>query len=94
MNKKEVIFILKLLSERLFFPVHIRYAHDGFGCLPHAIGRSVRCTCLSDGEMTRWNRSEFIGVLDDKFLPEWAKPKLAELNAQEQTEALGGMNMK
>ena len=70
------------------------YAHDGFGCSPHAIGRSVRCTCLSDGEMTRWNRSEFIGVLDDKFLPEWAKPKLAELQAQEQTEALGGMNMK
>ena len=70
------------------------YAHDGFGCSPHAIGRSVRCTCLSDGEMTRWNRNEFIGVLDDKFLPEWAKPKLAELNAQEQTEALGGMNMK
>ena len=22
------------------------YAHDGFGCSPHAIGRSVRCTCL------------------------------------------------
>lgn len=96
MNKKEVIFILKLLSERLFFPVHIRYAHDGFGCSPHAIGRSVRCTCLGDGEMTRWNRSEFIGVLDDEFLPEWAKPKLAELNAQEQTDAptMGGMNMK
>ena len=72
------------------------YAHDGFGCSPHAIGRSVRCTCLSDGEMTRWNRSEFIGVLDDKFLPEWAKPKLAELQAQEQTDAptMGSMNMK
>ena len=72
------------------------YAHDGFGCSPHAIGRSVRCTCLSDGEMTRWNRNEFIGVLDDQFLPEWAKPKLAELQAQEQTDAptMGGMNMK
>lgn len=43
------------------------YAHDGFGCSPHAIGRSVRCTCLSDGEMTRWNRDEFVGVLDEKF---------------------------
>ena len=70
------------------------YAHDGFGCSPHTIGRSVRCTCLGDGEMTHWNRNEFIGVLDDKFLPEWAKPKLAELSAQEQTEALGGMSMK
>ena len=47
-------------------------------------------------ETARWNREDFIGVLDDKFLPEWAKPKLAELNAQEQTNAptMGGMNMK
>lgn len=86
MNKKEVILILKLLSERLFLPVHIRYVHDGFGCNPHAIGRSVRCTCLGDGEMTRWNRNEFIGILDDQFLPEWAKTKLAELTAPRQDE--------
>lgn len=87
MNKKEVILILKLLSERLFFSVHIRYAHDGFGCSPTAIGRSVRCTCLGDGEMTRWNRDEFIGVLDEKFLPEWAQEKLAELTAPRQEES-------
>ena len=62
------------------------YAHDGFGCSPHAIGRSVRCTCLGDGEMTRWNRNEFIGVLDDQFLPEWARTKLAELTAPRQEE--------
>ena len=24
-------------------------AHDGFGCSPHAVGRSIRCTCLGDG---------------------------------------------
>lgn len=86
MNKKEVILILKLLSERLFLPVHIRYAHDGFGCNPHAIGRSVRCTCLGDGEMTRWNRNEFVGVLADKYLPEWARTKLTELTAPRQDE--------
>ncbi len=62
------------------------YAHDGFGCSPHTIGRSVRCTCLGDGEMTRWNRNEFIGVLDDKYLPEWARTKLAELTAPRQDE--------
>ena len=62
------------------------YAHDGFGCSPHAIGRSVRCTCLGDGEMTRWNRNEFIGVLDDQFMPEWARAKLAELTAPRQDE--------
>ena len=62
------------------------YAHDGFGCSPHAIGRSVRCTCLGDGEMTRWNRDEFIGVLDEKYLPDWAREKLMELTAPRQEE--------
>lgn len=59
-------------------------AHDGFGCSPKAIGRSVRCTCLSDGEETRWNRSEFIGVLKDEYLPDWAMEKLEELRSPEQ----------
>ena len=66
------------------------YAHDGFGCSPHAIGRSVRCTCLSDGEMTRWNRHEFIGVLDEKYLPDWAREKLMELTAPRQEEPAAG----
>lgn len=92
MNKKEVILILKLLSERLFFSVHIRYAHDGFGCSPHAIGRSVRCTCLSDGEMTRWNRDEFVGVLDEKFLPDWAKESLSQFQQEEAAESPGMNN--
>ena len=70
------------------------YAHDGFGCSPHAIGRSVRCTCLGDGEMTRWNRSEFVGVLDDKYLPEWAKEKLTELAAPKQdAPEIAGMTL-
>ena len=46
----------------------------------------MRCTCLGDGEMTRWNRNEFVGVLDDQFLPEWARTKLAELTAPQQDE--------
>lgn len=66
------------------------YARSGFGCSPHAIGRSVRCTCLGDGEMTRWNRDEFIGVLDEQFLPEWAQEKLAELTAPRQEKTTTG----
>ena len=71
------------------------YAHDGFGCSPHAIGRSVRCTCLGDGEMTRWNRHEFIGVLDEKYLPDWAREKLMELTApQQEAPATGEMKLE
>jgi hypothetical protein len=63
------------------------YAHDGFGCSPTARGRSVRCTCLSDGEETRWNRHEFLGVLRDECMPDWAQEKLEQLTGQEQTSA-------
>ena len=73
------------------------YAHDGFGCSPTAIGRSVRCTCLGGGEMTRWNRADFIGVLKEEFLPAWAEEKLMELKGQEQSDvspAMGGMTME
>lgn len=68
------------------------YAHDGFGCSPHAIGRSVRCTCLSDGEMTRWNRDEFVGVLDEKLLPDWAKESLSQFQQEEAAESPGMNN--
>ena len=72
------------------------YARSGFGCEPHSSGRAVFATCLSDGETARWNREDFIGVLDDKFLPDWAREKLAELMTQEQADAptMGGMKMK
>ena len=67
-------------------------AHSGFGCLPHARGRSVLCTCLVDGETTRWNRSEFVGVIRDECIPDWAAEKLAQLR-QEQTEMTQEMTM-
>ena len=72
------------------------YAKSGFGCKPHSSGRAVFATSLMDGETARWNREDFVGILKDEFLPEWAKPKLAEMKAQEQTDAptMGGMKIK
>ena len=67
-------------------------AHSGFGCLPHARGRSVLCTCLADGETIRWNRSEFVGVIRDECIPDWAAEKLAQLR-QEQPERTQEMTM-
>lgn len=69
-------------------------AWDGFGCRPNARGRSVRCTCLGDGEMTRWNRSEFVGILKDECLPDWAAEKLAQLRqAAAQSPSMNEMTM-
>lgn len=83
------------LKESYWTPqAQLWYAHDGFGCSPHAIGRSVRCTCLGDGEMTSWNRTDFIGVLREEFLPDWAEEKLEELRGQEQPAFSTDMTMK
>ena len=56
----------------------------GFGCSPTASGRAVYATCLGDGEQTRWNRDDFIGVLDEQYLPDWAREKLEEIQAPKQ----------
>ena len=51
-------------------------------------------TCLGDGEQTRWNRADFIGVLDEQYLPDWAREKLEKLQAQKSAggPAMGGMS--
>ena len=54
-------------------------ATGGFGCAPNAAGRAVYATCLGDGEQTRWNRSDFIGILREEHLPDWARESKAEL---------------
>ena len=72
-------------------------ATGGFGCDPKASGRAIYATCLGDGEESRWNREDFIGVLDERYLPEWAKEKLETLRAPKQDHhtapAMGGMEM-
>ncbi len=55
------------------------YGQAGFGLAPVSRGRAVFATCLGDGEKARWNRTDFMGVLDGRHLPDWAAEKLAEL---------------
>jgi hypothetical protein len=93
---KVLVLSPNILKESCWKPTdQLWYAHDGFGCSPDAIGRSIRCECLGDGEQTRWNRHDFVGVLKDEFLPDWARERLAQLTGQEQTDApeMGGMTM-
>ena len=71
------------------------YAESGFGCSPTASGRKVFGKFLKDGESTNFNRSDFLGVIKDECIPEWAAEKLAELEPPDEDESegitMGGM---
>ena len=54
-------------------------AIDGFGCSPTAGGRAVYATCLGDGDHSRWNREDFIGILREEHLPDWARENLEQI---------------
>ena len=80
---KVLVLAPDVLKESCWTPQNqLWYAHDGFGCHPNAIGRSIRCTCLGDGEMARWNRADFLGVLKPEHLPDWARDRLRELTVE------------
>lgn len=61
-------------------------ATGGFGCRPTAAGRAIYATCLSDGEHVRWNREDFIGILREEHLPDWAREKLMQLQQETPNE--------
>lgn len=68
----------------------------GFGSHANSRGRAVFAICLFDEEKARWNREDFVGVLADSQLPDWAREKLEQLQGQKESEApaMGGMTMQ
>lgn len=56
------------------------FATCGFGCSPTASGRKVFGYFLSDGELGEFCRHDFIGVIADEYIPDWAAERLAVLS--------------
>ena len=53
-------------------------------------GRTCYCISLYDGRKTSFYRTDFLGVMDEKKLPEWAQKgleKAKEIHAQEKKPA-------
>ncbi len=67
-------------------------ANGGFGCKPDALGRKVFGCFLSDGEESYFSRSDFIGIISDEHIPQWAKEKLEQLNSQSEEQKIAPEN--
>ena len=80
------LYFLSPLSEGLVLGGHDSVAAVGLG------QEQKEYRASHDGETTRWNRSEFVGVIRDECIAEWAAEKLAQLR-QEQTEMTQEMTM-
>ncbi len=95
---KVLILSPEALKEEYWTPRdQLWLATGGAGCTVGKLGRTVFATCLGDGDQARFDRSDFIGILGEEFLPDWAAEKLAELRGpkEEQPEqSPGGMEMK
>lgn len=84
---KVVVISHKHLKEKYWAPENqLWLATAGYGCYADKIGQSVSAVCLIDGDRNDWRRHHVVGVLKEEFLPEWAKEKLQEMQADKQTE--------
>ncbi len=63
------------------------FATGGFGCSPDNIGSKVFGKFLSDGEETHFYRFDFIGIISNEFLPQWAEMKMQEMQSQQEQNA-------
>ncbi len=80
---KVIVLSPKCLKEEYWSPENqLWLATGGFGCEPNKIGRAVYATCLFDGEETRWDRHNVIGVIKPELMPEWAEYNLDKIKGK------------
>lgn len=63
------------------------YAKAGNSCDESNLGRKVFGEFLKDGEKTHFLRDDFLGIIDESKIPDWAKERLAEIRAKESETA-------
>lgn len=63
------------------------YVTGGFGANANARGNAVYCTHLNNGEHTRFERYQVLGVVKPEALPDWAKESLARIQDDKEKPA-------
>lgn len=87
-NYEDRLIILKpssLKDEYKAPEYQLFFARGGFGCDPNLRGTVVSGHFLIDDEYAQFRRADFIGVIKDECIPEWAQEKLKQYVDPEET---------
>lgn len=91
---KVLVIAPQVLAEQYRTPDNQLFlAVGGFVCNPSSLGRKVMGNYLNDGTKGTHVRQDFLGVIKEEHLPEWAREKLNEL-CSPQEEQNAGMSMQ
>ena len=86
-ENKVVVIKGSILCPEFHYANHqLMLCTGGFGAQANARGRTCYCISLYDGRRTSFYRTDFLGVTDEKKLPEWAQKgleKAKEIHTQE-----------
>ncbi|WP_368293740.1 hypothetical protein [Dehalobacter sp. TBBPA1] len=58
----------------------------GFGAQGKARGRAVYTVNLYSGKESRWNRGDILGIVKPECMPDWAKERLRQIEAERQVK--------
>jgi hypothetical protein len=85
-NKVVVIRAERLRPEYRTADKQLVLATGGFGVAANSRGRAVYTTNLYSGKEARWNREDILGALKTEHMPDWAKERLKEIQAERQAK--------
>ena len=58
----------------------------GFGSHANSRGRAVYTVNLYSGKESRWNREDILGTVRPEYMPDWAKERLKQIQAERQAK--------
>lgn len=61
-------------------------ATGGFGSHANSRGRAVYTVNLYSGKESRWNRGDILGTVKPECMPDWARERVKQIQAERQTK--------
>lgn len=85
-NKVVVIRAENLRPEYRTADKQLVLATGGFGAHANARGRAVYTINLYSGKESRWNQEDILGTIKPEHMPDWAKERLKQIQAERQAK--------